>query len=319
MVKFKDMEHDVYVMRGEHMKKKNEEIAIYIENQEYIANNYVMKFFTVTMLVYVLAFLLNLVGIFVIEQKLMWRAFIPSLMIYLLVLIVTRKTSFSDKWVKYFILFGISLVFTISGMFITYHVVLVSLLPFLYATLYSSKPMMHYVLFLTILSTVITVYGGYAFGLCDANMVLLTSKSVEDYVINGVFTQTVVNTNHYISLMLFFVLPRCLIYIAFMYVCSSIFDIVSGSLERARLTDELEKAKTEAEAANQAKTQFLARMSHEIRTPINTVLGMNEMILRECADEKIREYAYDVKDSSVLLLNIVNEILDSSKIEAGMM
>ncbi|MBE5929404.1 MAG: response regulator, partial [Lachnospiraceae bacterium] len=77
--------------------------------------------------------------------------------------------------------------------------------------------------------------------------------------------------------------------------------------------------KQEAESANQAKTQFLARMSHEIRTPVNAVIGMNEMILRESSEEEIRNYASDVKNSSLALLNIINEILDSTKIESGMM
>lgn len=89
--------------------------------------------------------------------------------------------------------------------------------------------------------------------------------------------------------------------------------------ELKKLTNELEQAKEEAERANQAKTQFLARVSHEVRTPVNAVLGMNEMILREAEDEKIREYASDVKNSSMALLGIINEILDSTKIESGMM
>ena len=101
--------------------------------------------------------------------------------------------------------------------------------------------------------------------------------------------------------------------------CSSLYDIVSGTLEKAKLTAELEEAKEEAEKANRAKSQFLARMSHEIRTPVNAVMGMTEMIIRESKEEQIVGYACDVKNSSVELLDIINEILDSSKLESGKM
>ena len=72
-----------------------------------------------------------------------------------------------------------------------------------------------------------------------------------------------------------------------------------------------------ADAANQAKSDFLAKMSHEIRTPINAVIGMNEMILRESTESEIHKYAFDIKRSANTLLSIINEILDSSKIESG--
>lgn len=72
-----------------------------------------------------------------------------------------------------------------------------------------------------------------------------------------------------------------------------------------------------AEAANQAKSDFLAKMSHEIRTPINAVIGMNEMILRESTEHEIHKYAFDIKSSANTLLSLINEILDSSKIESG--
>ena len=299
--------------------KKNDEISIYLQDKEYIANNYVLKCYAVTMLVYMVACLLNLMGIFVIEQQLMRNAFVPSALIYIVVYIVARFVSLSNTKLKYFILFCIILMFTISGVFLTYHVVLVMLLPILYAVLYSSKPVIRYVLILTIISTIIVVYGGYYFGLCDANMVLLTAGRKSAYVSEESFLVSAINSNPGLFLMLYFIIPRCLIYMAFVAVCSSLFSIVSGSVERARLTTALEKEKEEAERANRAKSQFLARMSHEIRTPVNAVMGMNEMIIRESREENIREYAFDVKHAAIELLSIINEILDSSKIESGKM
>ncbi|MCI7790132.1 MAG: response regulator, partial [Lachnospiraceae bacterium] len=74
-----------------------------------------------------------------------------------------------------------------------------------------------------------------------------------------------------------------------------------------------------AKNASKAKTDFLSRVSHDIRTPINSISGMNEMILRECKDKKIMEYAYQISESAEMLLNLINNVLDFTKIEAGKM
>lgn len=92
-----------------------------------------------------------------------------------------------------------------------------------------------------------------------------------------------------------------------------------GAEEKARESDELREAKLMADKANRAKSDFLANMSHEIRTPINAVLGMNEMILRECEQEEIREYAQNIQGAGQTLLALINDILDFSKIESGKM
>ena len=84
--------------------------------------------------------------------------------------------------------------------------------------------------------------------------------------------------------------------------------------------DEIRLAKDEADTANQAKSRFLANMSHEIRTPINTIMGMDELILREQDISPVVEgYARDIQDASSSLLSIINDILDFSKIESNSM
>ena len=290
-----------------------------VDEQERLANKYVMKCMFVTMVVYTIVFVLNMTGVFIVEKKLMISAYLPSLAIYVVAWFGARYVLKDKVTLKYFILFSFSLLLTITGIFLTYHAVLVALLPFLYATLYSSKKVMTFVYVLTVISTFFAVYGGYFFGLCDANIALLTVGTLDSHITNGSFNLTEINPNPILSLFLFNVVPRCLIYVAFATICNEICDLLSSRLEKARMSAELEEAKIKAEEANLAKSRFLAKVSHEIRTPINAVMGMNEMIMQESKEENIISYAGDVKHSSLLLLNIVNEILDSTKIESGKM
>ncbi len=89
--------------------------------------------------------------------------------------------------------------------------------------------------------------------------------------------------------------------------------------ELQQKNEELQAARNAVEKAENARDIFLANMSHELRTPINTILGLNELILRESQEEAVKEYARDIRQAGNILLALVSDILDFSKLEADKM
>jgi signal transduction histidine kinase len=109
--------------------------------------------------------------------------------------------------------------------------------------------------------------------------------------------------------------------IAFMVLC--ILLAFQGLRERDRSVRDLAAAKLEADHANRAKSEFLANMSHELRTPLNAILGFSDVIRSELhgalGSPRYQQYATHIHDSGLHLLDLINDVLDLSKITAGKM
>lgn len=142
-------------------------------------------------------------------------------------------------------------------------------------------------------------------------MNLLFMLLIDSFVLQYLFRQNLPLVYTVATMMLFF---------TFFYLEAPAYrQLITARKETDEARIRTEASIRKANIANKAKSNFLASTSHEIRTPMNAILGINEMILNENPDADTRKAALDMKKACESLLNLVNNILDISKIEAGKM
>lgn len=204
------------------------------KNPEVIANQYALRCMNISIMVITFIWILDMLNIFIVDQTITTWAFLVSWGIYIPSMLVCSSFGLSKHWIKYFILMWTVAMFAVIHLFLTYHATLALLIPIAFACMYSSRKMLLYTYLLTALGIIIAVYGGYYFGLCDANMVLLTTEPLKAYIgPDNTFLLSQINSNVPISVGLFYIFPKLIIAGVFTLVCNSVSKIIGMNMRRA--------------------------------------------------------------------------------------
>lgn len=276
----------------------------YMQNKdELLVNQYALKSVTSTIIVLALIWVLNILNIFLVNKAVTSWCFGLCLLVYLLGLAVCKLNDMSKWWIKYFILLWVVIIITIVSTFLTFHATLACLLPIVYTSIYSSRKMMVYTYILTVFSIIFSVFVGYKFGICDANMLLLPGEPTSVYIDPaGNFTRTQINDRVVWSLSLFFVLPRCMVCAAFSLVCSNVSKIININVTRAETMKNLAEKDGMTGLYNKSKYMDLVKNDYcnedrvaVIFWDINYLKKVNDTVGHEAGDRLILAVA-DEKD-----------------------
>lgn len=191
---------------------------------DYQINLYTIKCLRIMFLFIILMWILNEAHIFIVDKKLVARGFTISCLILICVFAITSVVDLHHRWVKFFLILSTSITITVLGVTLTYHTLLLGMIPLLIATQYANKWTTFYTYLLTMLSTFVIVMLGYYWGVCDANMLLLTTGPMSMYVnlADGKAYFGEINPNPWYTLMMYYVIPRCILFTLALPIIQSI-------------------------------------------------------------------------------------------------
>ena len=179
------------------------------------ANRFTVVCLIITYFIMGVMWILNLLGIFIVQKSLMNYGFFLLSVVMLILVALCNLAGYDKPWLKYIILTFAVLMTTVLSIALTYHMIIACVLPLIYAIQYSDKKLLFYTYALSVVGIFASVMGGYYLGLCDANMVLLTTSTLDEYVdAAGIAHFGPVNDNPWVTLPLFYVFPRCIILLA---------------------------------------------------------------------------------------------------------
>lgn len=205
-----------------------------ISDEKDVAQNiYTFRFVLFCMIIYTFEEILNATGIFIVDKKIFVTGYIIACFFLLIHIVSLLVLGLDNPKTKYLSIFAIICVFNAASISLTYHMIIIIMIPLVIAGMYTSKRISVFTFVLTIFSIILITYAGYFYGVCDANMALLTATSIGHLEKDGKFLMTQVNPNTFFTIGLYFVLPRCFLAVAFAYVSNSVNKVIRNSQKKA--------------------------------------------------------------------------------------
>ena len=205
-----------------------------ISDEKDVAQNiYTFRFVLFCMIIYTFEEILNATGIFIVDKKIFVTGYIIACFFLLIHIVSLLVLGLDNPKTKYLSIFAIICVFNAASISLTYHMIIIIMIPLVIAGMYTSKRISVFTFVLTIFSIILITYAGYFYGVCDANMALLTATSIGHLEKDGKFLMTQVNPNPFFTIGLYFVLPRCFLAVAFAYVSNSVDKVIRNSQKKA--------------------------------------------------------------------------------------
>lgn len=282
----------------------------YRSNPEYKANTSTVLGMTVGVLMVGVIWLFNMLHIFIVDKKIVSMMLVHALGAYAVGMLLTVLGDLTSRWLKYVLLAIIVFMATMTCTFMTYHATLTIVFPIVCASMYSSKKVMWYTYILTVLGIIISIFGGYWYGVCDANMVLLTNTRLSNYLTEmNTFGKSDVNADILRTLTLYYVIPRsmCLGVIAF--ACNVIGNMLQDNISFAHEMKHMAELDEMTGAYN--KSKYLSAIEKDYQEEeqvavvfwdINNLKEMNDSQGHECGDKLI-----------CMMANSINYVADKAQ------
>lgn len=226
----------------------------YLKDTDYQANSFTLKALGIFCILFAVIWILNALNIFIVDSSLMNVGFFGSIIIGALAAVGCKIYGMSNPVTKYIVIFFTTACCIFSEVLLTYHATLISIFPILLSVQYRQKKAVLFAYLMAAIGLIISVYGGYYFGLCNANMLLFTAHKTEFYlqqVLSGNLMPNDPGLPINIALFIFFVVPQWFIMLAL----SPILFHISKQIET--------RAKNEMLFNRQAETDFMTGLKNE--------------------------------------------------------
>lgn len=203
------------------------------EKKDVVENIFVFRMLLVWHLLYTFVFILNCLDVFIVDKVIFATGYLLSCILLIVFIIALLIFGVDHVCAKYLCISEAGFLVMITSSTLTYHMVIVVMLPIVIAGVYSSRKLSIFAFVFSVFNIAFSTYVGYYFGVCDANMALITTTSLKHLQKGGVFLLNEVNKNPWVTLFMYYVFPRSLIATGFYCVSNGVNKMIRRTIEKA--------------------------------------------------------------------------------------